>query len=152
MKLINVPSEDQWPDLLRRPALDTEKLFDAVRSLINKVRTEGDRALLELEERFDAVRLSSLAVTPEEMEAASRQVAEPLKAAIRLAKQNIETFHSSQRFVGKKVETMPGVTCWQKAVGIEKVGLYVPGGTAPLFSTVLMLAVPAQIALSLIHI
>ena len=118
MKLINVPSEDQWPDLLRRPALDTEKLFDAVRSLINKVRTEGDRALLELEERFDAVRLSSLAVTPEEMEAASRQVAEPLKAAIRLAKQNIETFHSSQRFVGKKVETMPGVTCWQKAVGI----------------------------------
>ena len=146
MKLINVPSEDQWPDLLRRPALDTEKLFDAVRSLINKVRTEGDRALLELEERFDAVRLSSLGVTPEEMEAASRQVAEPLKAAIRLAKQNIETFHSSQRFVGKKVETMPGVTCWQKAVGIEKVGLYVPGGTAPLFSTVLMLAVPAQIA------
>lgn len=146
MKLINVPSEDQWPDLLRRPALDTEKLFDAVRSLINKVRTEGDRALLELEERFDAVRLSSLAVTPEEMEAASRQVAEPLKAAIRLAKQNIETFHSSQRFVGKKVETMPGVMCWQKAVGIEKVGLYVPGGTAPLFSTVLMLAVPAQIA------
>lgn len=146
MKLINLPSEDQWPDLLSRPALDTEKLFDAVRSLINKVRTEGDRALLELEERFDAVRLSSLAVTPEEMEAASRQVAEPLKAAIRLAKQNIETFHSSQRFVGKKVETMPGVTCWQKAVGIEKVGLYVPGGTAPLFSTVLMLAVPAQIA------
>lgn len=146
MKLINVPSADQWLDLLRRPALDTEKLFDAVRSLINKVRTEGDRALLELEERFDAVRLSSLAVTPEEMEAASRQVAEPLKAAIRLAKQNIETFHSSQRFVGKKVETMPGVTCWQKAVGIEKVGLYVPGGTAPLFSTVLMLAVPAQIA------
>lgn len=146
MKLINLPSEDQWPDLLSRPALDTEKLFDAVRSLINKVRTEGDRALLELEERFDAVRLSSLTVTPEEMEAASRQVAEPLKAAIRLAKQNIETFHSSQRFVGKKVETMPGVTCWQKAVGIEKVGLYVPGGTAPLFSTVLMLAVPAQIA------
>lgn len=146
MKLINVPSADQWLDLLRRPALDTEKLFDAVRSLINKVRTEGDRALLELEERFDAVRLSSLGVTPEEMEAASRQVAEPLKAAIRLAKQNIETFHSSQRFVGKKVETMPGVTCWQKAVGIEKVGLYVPGGTAPLFSTVLMLAVPAQIA------
>ena len=146
MKLINLPSEDQWLDLLRRPALDTEKLFDTVRSLINKVRTEGDRALLELEERFDAVRLSSLAVTPEEMEAASRQVAEPLKAAIRLAKQNIETFHSSQRFVGKKVETMPGVTCWQKAVGIEKVGLYVPGGTAPLFSTVLMLAVPAQIA------
>lgn len=146
MKLINLPSEDQWPDLLSRPALDTEKLFDAVRSLINKVRTEGDRALLELEERFDAVRLSTLAVTPEEMEAASRQVAEPLKAAIRLAKQNIETFHSSQRFVGKKVETMPGVTCWQKAVGIEKVGLYVPGGTAPLFSTVLMLAVPAQIA------
>lgn len=146
MKLINLPLEDQWPDLLSRPALDTEKLFDAVRSLINKVRTEGDRALLELEERFDAVRLSTLAVTPEEMEAASRQVAEPLKAAIRLAKQNIETFHSSQRFVGKKVETMPGVTCWQKAVGIEKVGLYVPGGTAPLFSTVLMLAVPAQIA------
>ncbi|EJX02172.1 histidinol dehydrogenase [gut metagenome] len=146
MKLINYPSEEQWPELLSRPALNTEKLFDAVRTLINQVKTGGDRALLELEERFDAVRLSSLAVTPKEMEAAARQVAEPLKAAIRLAKQNIETFHSSQRFVSKKVETVQGVTCWQKAVGIEKVGLYVPGGTAPLFSTVLMLAVPALIA------
>ena len=112
----------------------------------NKVRTEGDKAVLEYEAAFDKVTLSALAVTPEEVQAAGTLVNDELKAAISLAKQNIETFHSSQRFVGKKVETMNGVTCWQKSVGIEKVGLYIPGGTAPLFSTVLMLAVPAKIA------
>ena len=146
MKLIKYPSKEQWAELLKRPALNTENLFDTVRTIINKVRAEGDKAVLEYEATFDKVTLSALAVTPEEVQVAETLVSDELKAAISLAKQNIETFHSSQRFVGKKVETMNGVTCWQKAVGIEKVGLYIPGGTAPLFSTVLMLAVPARIA------
>ena len=99
-----------------------------------------------MKEKFDKVVLASLAVSEEEQQEAENLVSEDLKAAIRLAKQNIETFHAAQRFEGKKVQTQPGVTCWQKAVAIEKVGLYIPGGTAPLFSTVLMLAVPARIA------
>ena len=131
---------------MKRPALNTENLFDTVRSIINKVRAEGDKAVLKYEATFDKVTLSALAVTPEEIQVAGTLVSDELKAAISLAKQNIETFHASQRFIGKKVETMNGVTCWQKSVGIEKVGLYIPGGTAPLFSTVLMLAVPAKIA------
>ena len=143
MKVIKYPTKDQWTELLKRPALNTESLFDTVRSIIDKVRAEGDKAVLEYEATFDKVTLSSLAVTPEEIRVAETLVSDKLKAAISLAKQNIETFHSAQRFVGKKVETMNGVTCWQKAVGIEKVGLYIP---APLFSTVLMLAVPAKIA------
>lgn len=110
------------------------------------MRTEGDKAVIEYEATFDKAELTSLAVTNEELEEGVALVSEELKAAISLAKQNIERFHAAQKFVGKKVETMPGVTCWQKAVGIEKVGLYIPGGTAPLFSTVLMLAVPAKIA------
>ena len=146
MRLIKYPSKEQWTELLKRPALNTENLFDTVRSIINKVRTEGDKAVLEYEATFDKVALSALAVTPEEIQVAGTLVSDELKAAISLAKQNIETFHASQRFIGKKVETMNGVTCWQKSVGIEKVGLYIPGGTAPLFSTVLMLAVPAKIA------
>ena len=146
MKLIKYPSKEQWTELLKRPALNTESLFDTVRSIIDKVKAEGDKAVLEYEAAFDKVTLSALAVSPKEIRAAGALVSDDLKVAISLAKQNIETFHSSQRFVGKKVETMKGVTCWQKSVGIEKVGLYIPGGTAPLFSTVLMLAVPAKIA------
>lgn len=146
MKIIKFPKIEDWTQLLQRPALDTENLFDTVRGIIGRVRAEGDRAVLDYEEAFDKVCLESLAVSKEEMKEAEAKVPADLQAAIRLAKQNIETFHAAQRFEGKKVETMPGVTCWQKAVGIEKVGLYIPGGTAPLFSTVLMLAVPARIA------
>ena len=102
MKLIKYPSKEQWTELLKRPALNTESLFDTVRSIINKVRTEGDKAVLEYEAAFDKVTLSALAVTPEEVQAAGTLVNDELKAAISLAKQNIETFHSSQRFVGKK--------------------------------------------------
>lgn len=146
MKQIKYPSKEQWTDILRRPALNTENLFDTVRGIINRVRAEGDVAVIEYEATFDKAILTSLAVTEAELEEGVALVSEELKAAISLAKKNIETFHASQRFVGRKVETMEGVTCWQKAVGIEKVGLYIPGGTAPLFSTVLMLAVPARIA------
>lgn len=146
MKQIKYPSREQWTDILRRPALNTESLFDTVRGIINRVRAEGDAAVIEYEATFDKAILTSLAVTEAELAEGVALVSEELKAAISLAKKNIETFHASQRFVGCKVETMEGVTCWQKAVGIEKVGLYIPGGTAPLFSTVLMLAVPARIA------
>ncbi|GFZ40986.1 histidinol dehydrogenase [Bacteroides nordii] len=146
MKQIKYPSREQWTDILRRPALNTENLFDTVRGIINRVRAEGDAAVIEYEATFDKAILTSLAVTEAELAEGVALVSEELKAAISLAKKNIETFHASQRFVGCKVETMEGVTCWQKAVGIEKVGLYIPGGTAPLFSTVLMLAVPARIA------
>lgn len=146
MYLINNPDRSQWAELLKRPTLNTENLFDTVRGIINRVRTESDVAVLTLEEQFDKVKLTSLAVSAEEWQEAESLLTDELKAAIRLAKQNIETFHAAQRFEGKKVETQPGVTCWQKAVAIEKVGLYIPGGTAPLFSTVLMLAIPAKIA------
>ena len=146
MILISNPDKSQWQEILKRPVMNTENLFDTVRSVIDRVKEEGDRAVLDYEEKFDKVVLASLAVSEEEQQEAENLVSEDLKAAIRLAKQNIETFHAAQRFEGKKAQTQPGVTCWQKAVAIEKVGLYIPGGTAPLFSTVLMLAVPARIA------
>ena len=146
MILISNPDKSQWQEILKRPVMNTENLFDTVRSVIDRVKEEGDRAVLDYEEKFDKVVLASLAVSEEEQQEAENLVSEDFKAAIRLAKQNIETFHAAQRFEGKKVQTQPGVTCWQKAVAIEKVGLYIPGGTAPLFSTVLMLAVPARIA------
>lgn len=146
MKICRYPSADQWTELLQRPVLDNQSLQRVVADVLNRVKNEGDRAVLELEARFDHVELESLAVTEAEMDEAETLVDEELKAAIRLAKENIETFHAAQRFEGRPVETRPGVTCWQKAVAIEKVGLYIPGGTAPLFSTVLMLAVPARIA------
>ena len=146
MILISNPDKSQWQEILKRPVMNTENLFDTVRSVIDRVKEEGDRAVRDYEEKFDKVVLASVAVSEEEQQEAENLVSEDLKAAIRLAKQNIETFHAAQRFEGKKVQTQPGVTCWQKAVAIEKVGLYIPGGTAPLFSTVLMLAVPARIA------
>ena len=146
MILVTYPDKARWADLLKRPVMNTEDLFDTVRSVINRVKAEGDRAVLAYEEQFDKVQLASLAVSEEEWAEADSLIDEELKQAIRLAKQNIETFHAAQRFEGKKVTTSAGVTCWQKAVPIEKVGLYIPGGTAPLFSTVLMLAVPAKIA------
>ena len=146
MKLIKYPDRSQWNEILKRPVLETENLFDTVRNIINRVRAGGDRVVMEYEAVFDKAELTSLAVTSAEIEEAEKEVPIELKAAIYLAKRNIETFHSAQRFEGKKVDTMEGVTCWQKAVAIEKVGLYIPGGTAPLFSTVLMLAMPAKIA------
>lgn len=143
---IDYPGRELWPDIVKRPVMDTGHLFDSVRAILQRVKAEGDRAVIDYEKQFDKVLLSSLTVTEDEMQEAERAVSEELKAAIRLAKQDIETFHAAQRFEGKPVETQPGVACWQKAVPIERVGLYIPGGTAPLFSTVLMLAVPARIA------
>ncbi len=146
MKKIIYPDKAEWTDILRRPALNTETLRDTVKEVLDRVKAEGDKAVIEYEERFDKVKLDSLAVTEAEMAEAEKEVPIELKAAIMLAQKNIHAFHAAQRFEGKKVQTVPGVTCWQKAVAIQKVGLYIPGGTAPLFSTVLMLATPAQIA------
>lgn len=146
MEVIKYPSKADWPSLVKRPALDVTTLFDTVRTVLNEVRSEGDTAVKRYEKKFDKVTLSGLQVSEEEIKEARELVSEDLKQAIRTAKANIEKFHASQRFTGQKVETTSGVTCWQKAVAIEKVGLYIPGGTAPLFSTVLMLAVPAHIA------
>ncbi|MBC8618013.1 histidinol dehydrogenase [Parabacteroides faecis] len=146
MEIIKYPSKEEWVSLVKRPALDVTTLFDTVRTVLDEVRQEGDVAVKRYEEKFDKVTLTDLQVSEAEIEEACELVSEELKQAIRTAKDNIEKFHASQRFTGHKVETTPGVTCWQKAVAIEKVGLYIPGGTAPLFSTVLMLAVPAHIA------
>lgn len=146
MILIDYPEKSQWQELLKRPVMNTESLFGTVQGIIDRVKAGGDEAVLQYEMQFDKESLSALAVSSEEFDETENLIDEELKAAIRLAAGNISAFHAAQRFVGKKVETQPGVTCWQKAVPIEKVGLYIPGGTAPLFSTVLMLAVPACIA------
>ena len=146
MKKILYPNQAEWAEILKRPVLNMETLRGTVCEVLDKVKAEGDKAVIEYEERFDKVQLESLAVTDEEMKEAEKEVPIELKVAILLAQRNIYTFHKKQKFEGKKVETMEGVTCWQKAVGIEKVGLYIPGGTAPLFSTILMLAVPARVA------
>ena len=146
MQVVKYPSELEWDALLRRSTLDTTQLFSTVQTVLDDVKANGDEAIKKYEKKFDKVILSSLAVTEQEFNEAELTVPDDLKQAIRTAKTNIEKFHASQRFVGEKVETSAGVTCWQKAVAVEKVGLYIPGGTAPLFSTVLMLAIPARIA------
>ena len=146
MKIIKYPNKESWGELLKRPTLNVNALRDTVSQVLDRVRQEGDRAVIEYEALFDKVQLDTLAVTPDEMEEGIAQVSPELKSTIELAHANIEKFHTAQRFEGKRIETRPGVTCWQKSVAIEKVGLYIPGGTAPLFSTVLMLATPARIA------
>lgn len=146
MNIYKYPSEAEYEQLALRPDIDLSNLFDTVKEVLHRVKTEGDKAVFEYGKQFDGVELQSLAVTDAEITKACIEISSDLKEAIYRAKCNIDVFHSSQRFVGQKIDTMPGVTCWQKSVAIEKVGLYIPGGTAPLFSTVLMLAVPANIA------
>ena len=146
MKIIKYPKRSEWAEIVKRPVLNVDALRETVKTVLDRVKAEGDKAVMEYEMLFDRVELSSLKVSEGEMQEAETLVAAELKVALEIAKNNIEAFHAAQRFTGKKVETQPGVVCWQKAVGIEKVGLYIPGGTAPLFSTVLMLAVPARLA------
>lgn len=143
---IDYPSRNEWAGLLCRPLMNVESLFDTVRAILRRVQTEGDTAVMDYEQQFDHVSLTSLSVTKDEIDRAESLITDELKAAIQLAARNIHAFHAAQRFSGCRVQTQPGVVCWQKAVPIERVGLYVPGGTAPLFSTVLMLAIPARIA------
>ena len=146
MNIIRYPQREAWKEIVERPHLDVSQLNATVKSVLDDVKRRGDEAVKEYEQKFDHVTLQSLAVTCEEMEEASSLVSNELKDAISLAHHNIKAFHEAQRFVGHKTETQPGVVCWQKSVPIGKVGLYIPGGTAPLFSTVLMLATPAKIA------
>jgi histidinol dehydrogenase len=146
MKIIRFPSEGEWPGLLARPVFDTTELNEVVGEVLRAVKSKGDEAVREFELKFDQVELEGLRIVESEFVEAEGLVSDELKNAIRLAKQNITVFHAAQNVELPRVETAPGVTCWQKAVAIEKVGLYIPGGTAPLFSTVLMLALPAQIA------
>lgn len=146
MKEIRYPERQAWASIVERPHLDVSQLNATVSAVLADVRRRGDEAVKDYEERFDHVRLDTLAVSEDEMQEAETLVSDGLKEAILLAHHNIYKFHEAQRFTGTKVQTQPGVTCWQKSVAIERVGLYIPGGTAPLFSTVLMLATPAKIA------
>ena len=146
MKIIKYPNRFEWSEIIKRPHIDISTLNSTVEGVLNDVKKEGDSAIIKYEDRFDHVHLSSLIVTQNEMDEAELIVEQELKDALILAHDNIGKFHYSQKFESKKVETVKGVTCWQKSVPIEKVGLYIPGGTAPLFSSVLMLATPAKIA------
>ncbi len=146
MNIIRYPSKDQWDELLSRPVLNNRSVDAIVQPVLDDVRKRGDEALREYTRKFDKVDLQDLRVGVEEFLEASKLVDDELKRAIEIAVSNIGTFHKTQQIKAEPIETATGVTCWQKAVAIQKVGLYVPGGTAPLFSTVLMLAVPARIA------
>lgn len=148
MQIIPFPDRAEWPRLLARPTQSSAQIEPIVAPILAQVRERGDAALIELAARFDQVDLSEtgLAVSTDELDAAEARLSDELKAAIRQAYQNIRTFHEAQKQPVEKIETMPGVTCWRRSVGIDKVGIYIPGGTAPLFSTVLMLGVPAQLA------
>ena len=144
-KYIN-PDRSAWRSITRRPEVDTSDLRDVVESVFSDVKNNGDAALKKYTQQFDKVELDEFAASEVEMREACDRVSDKLKSAIKLAAGNIEKFHSSQSLAVNKVETVTGVTCWQEARPIEKVGIYIPGGTAPLFSTVLMLAIPAKIA------
>ena len=146
MNIKKYPAKEEWKEIIARPHLDVSQLNATVKGVLDDVKLNGDDAVKRYEEMFDKVKLSSLVVSKDELDEAEHITSDELKDAITLAHDNIEKFHSAQKFHGIKVETAKGVNCWQKSVPIQKVGLYIPGGTAPLFSTVLMLATPAKIA------
>ena len=146
MKTYINPVKSSWPELLKRPLIDVSELHGKVQSILNEIKNDGDKALKRFTLQFDEINLDSISVSKEEIDEAEKLVDSELKDAITLASKNITNFHAAQKSEIKKIETTPGVICWQKPVAIEKVGLYIPGGSAPLFSTVLMLSIPAQIA------
>lgn len=146
MRTVEFPDRSDWPELLKRPALSSESLYDSVRSVLDDVRANGDEALYRYARLFDNVELEGFEVTGAMIAEAVGQVPQELRDGIGTAAANIRKFHEAQIPSLQKVETVPGVVCWQKAVPIQKVGLYIPGGSAPLFSTVLMLAIPAAVA------
>ena len=146
MQLFKNVNKDKWTSLISRPTLDSQDLNQTVQTILNRVKQKGDQAIKEYALQFDKVDLSDFLVAETEIATANNQVPEALKQAINVAKENIEKFHNSQAVKEELVETSRGVECWRKSVGIEKVGLYIPGGSAPLFSTVLMLGIPAKIA------
>ncbi len=146
MKIYKYPKKETWKELCQRPEIELEFLESAVRNVLHRVSVSGDLALLSFTEQFDGVKIDSPEVSASELKAAEAGLSLELKKAIKIAAANIEKFHVAQRREEMKIETMPGVTCWRKAVGIEKVGIYIPGGSAPLFSTMLMLGIPAKLA------
>ena len=146
MKVFNEPSINEWASILARPTIDAAQLHDKVNAIIKEVAVGGDDAIKKLTLQFDGISINELKVPVEKIAAAENLISAALKTAIQLAKVNIEIFHNSQIQKVERIETMPGVWCWRKSVGIEKVGIYIPGGSAPLFSTVLMLGVPAKMA------
>jgi len=146
MKIYTNPDPQTWEEILKRPTFDPSNLEPVVQKVLDAIKTEGDAALRRYTKKFDHVMLKELQVSSAELKTAATKVSEPLKLSIRAAIKNIRLFHEQQKLEVKRVETMPGIQCWRKSVAIEKVGLYIPGGTAPLFSTVLMLAIPAQLA------
>ena len=146
MNIIKYPAPSDWASIVARPHIDMTHLNDTVSKVIDEIRQGGDAAVKKYEKEFDHVELDSLLVSKDEMRAAQKHIPADLRDAMQLAHENIRKFHAAQQFNEIKVETAPGVVCWQKAIPIERVGLYIPGGTAPLFSTVLMLATPAKIA------
>lgn len=146
MQTFNNPSKTLWPELCQRPQLDLEFLDSAVKNILNRVKKSGDKALQELTLQFDKIKIDDLRVTEQELEAAEQALSIKLKEAIQTAARNIQKFHEAQKRDALILDTMPGVTCWRKGVAIDKVGIYIPGGSAPLFSTVLMLGVPAKLA------
>lgn len=146
MRIIKYPQKDVWEELTKRPHLDLSTLTKTVQKILYDVKTRGDEAIKEYEEQFDHANLDSLLVTENEFEEAEKLISDDLRLSLIQAHHNISTFHRAQLFEGKKIETAPGVVCWQKSLPIEKVGLYIPGGSAPLFSSLLMLATPARIA------
>lgn len=146
MRTIVNPSADTWNELCKRPVKNQSELGDQVREILMRVRTEGDKALVQYSRQFDGVETNDLKIPDDEISDSGKLIPDDLKKAIAVASSNIEKFHRSQLTVDDPVETSNGVTCWRKSVPIGRVGLYIPGGTAPLFSTVLMLAIPARIA------
>jgi histidinol dehydrogenase len=146
MQIVYHPSRVEWEQVIKRPVADAEALQAKIRGVLDEVRTKGDSAVRELTERFDGAKITRLGLTTEEIDEGAAKVPQALRDAIDQARANIEAFHSRQREEPQVVETMPGVKCWRKSVGIERVGLYIPGGTAPLFSTLLMLGIPARLA------
>jgi histidinol dehydrogenase len=146
MELIKYPEKQTWKELLKRPAIDTTSLESIVQSVLSDIKSNGQTAVKNYTLQFDKVNLENILVSADEFVLAEKLISDELKQAIRLAKKNIETFHSAQKENTQVIETMPGVKCWRKSIAIQKVGLYIPGGTAPLFSTILMLGVPAKLA------
>ncbi|SHH28998.1 histidinol dehydrogenase [Chryseobacterium oranimense] len=146
MKIYRYPERNAWPDLVKRPVMEQKEISGLIRKIFNTVEEQGDSALIEFNKKFDRAVTPQIAVTEQELENAADKISEDLKKAIKQAKENISKFHNAQIAETEKIETVKGVTCWRENRGIEKVGIYIPGGTAPLFSTVLMLAVPANLA------
>ncbi|MDT8433050.1 MAG: histidinol dehydrogenase, partial [Bacteroidales bacterium] len=146
MNTYNNPDRSTWEEILRRPVIDTSNLDDTVREILEHVRTGGDASVIKYTSRFDGITLDQLEANPDDIAAAKSEVSDDLKAAIDEANRNIRRFHAKQLGPNVYEETTPGVRCWQKTVPIQKVGLYIPGGSAPLLSTVLMLGIPAKLA------